>query len=341
MTVGRILGNNKDMGSGFALAVSHSGFTRVVLTANHVVDKQEISSIQFATQSGRRIPVERVLPAGDLDIAVLYLGEDLPGGLAKGNAVEEAGWKVETQPRGNDPMLKGTIDATHWRVETKSGHEMYVLQLKVNYDLGDYKGYSGSAVMLDSPSGGVIGILIEQLLSRLSGTIGQSRAATNVLYAIPIQAVLDRFDLHDVPTASRRMKFDARKTEERLNKLQARANALNSALEDITEQRDSGIIDVGRFILLKKNLNQQRSEVLQEAARILEGLDEDLDTILLDAASSMQESGLQESMLMERLAQVARQRGLARQFVASLEKQQGTLLFWLMEVGKQLAKLAM
>jgi tetratricopeptide (TPR) repeat protein len=129
----------------------------------------------------------------------LYLGEDVLGGLAMGHAVEGAGWKVETQPRGNDPMLKGTIDATRWRVVKKSGKEIYVLQLRVYEHLGDYKGYSGSAVILDSPSGGVIGILIEQLLSRLSVTIGQSKPATNVLFALPIQDVLDRFDLHDVP----------------------------------------------------------------------------------------------------------------------------------------------
>src|SRR5215469_15084627 len=199
MTTGRILGNNQDRGSGFALATSHSRSTRVVLTASHVVDIQEASSIQFATRSGRRIPVEHVIRADDLDIAVLYLGEDVAGGLAKGQAVEGAGWKVETQPLGNDPMLKGVIDATRWRVVKKSGNEMYVLQLRVNEHLGDYKGYSGSPVMLDSPSGGVIGVLIEQLLSRLSGTIGQSKPATNVLYAIPIQDILDRFDLHDVP----------------------------------------------------------------------------------------------------------------------------------------------
>jgi hypothetical protein len=88
MTIGRILGNNQDRGSGFALATSHSGSTCVVLTASHVVDSQEASSIQFATQSGPRIPVERVERADDLDIAVLYLGEDVAGGLAKGQAEE-------------------------------------------------------------------------------------------------------------------------------------------------------------------------------------------------------------------------------------------------------------
>jgi hypothetical protein len=346
MTIGRILGNKKDMGSGFALATSHSGFTRVVLTANHVVDNQEASALQFATLSGARMPVECVVRDEELDIAVLYLGEDVPGGLAKSQAVEEAGWKVLNQPRGNDPMLKGTIDATRWQVVSRSGNRIYVLQLKVYDQLGDYKGYSGSAVMLDSPAGGVIGILIGQLLSRLSGAIDQPKPATNVLYALPIQDVLDRFDLQGVPTASRSRISDVRKVEEQLNTLQARATALNSSLEDITEQRDNGIIDAGRFMLMERNLNRQRSDVLQEAAGILKDMDEDFDAILLDARASEQERTLakrlaQESALMERLTQLARQKGLVRQVVASLERQQGTLLFWLMEVGKQLAKQAM
>ena len=41
MTVGRILVNDKDKGSGFALATPHSRTTRVVLTAKHVVGNQE------------------------------------------------------------------------------------------------------------------------------------------------------------------------------------------------------------------------------------------------------------------------------------------------------------
>lgn len=201
MTIGRILGNKKDLGSGFVLATSHAESSRVVLTATHVVNNQGNSSLQFVTRSGSRIPIERVARNEELDIAVLYLSEDVPGGLAKSQAVEEAGWRVLTQPRGNDPILKGTIDATHWRITTRSGNEIYVLQLKVHEQLGDYKGYSGSPVMLASPPGGVIGVLIEQLLSRFTGTINQPKPATNVLYAIPIQDVLACFDIQDVPTA--------------------------------------------------------------------------------------------------------------------------------------------
>ena len=196
MTVGRILVNDKDKGSGFALATPHSEYTRVVITANHVVGNQEASSLHFVSQVGRKISVERVERDDDLDIAVLRLGEDMSEGLVVGQAIEGAAWQVETQPLGNDPKLTGTVTATHRQFVKGQGRPaMYVVQLQVDQNLDEYKGYSGSPVALKLPSGAVIGVLVEQLLSRLSGPIGQPRPATNVLYAIPIQDVLNRFGL--------------------------------------------------------------------------------------------------------------------------------------------------
>ena len=175
MTVGRILGNDIDKGSGFALATPHSRTTRVVLTAKHVVGDQEPSSLQFLTQAGRRIPIERVERDEDLDVAVLHLGEDLAEGLAVGRATEEAAWQVETQPLGNDPKLTGTVTTTRRQfLKQDGGHEIYVLQLQVDQNLDEYKGYSGSPIALKSPTDAVIGVLIEQLRSRLSGPIGLS-----------------------------------------------------------------------------------------------------------------------------------------------------------------------
>jgi hypothetical protein len=199
MTIGRILANDNDLGIGFALAIPHSMTTRIVLTAKHVVGDQEPSSLQFVTQDGRRIPVERVEPDKDLDVAVLHLGEDVPEGLAVGSAVDGASWQVETQPGLNDPELSGIIDTTHRPLVKQEGrHEIYVLQLRVAQVVGDYAGYSGSPVVLPAPSGAVIGILDEQFPSRLPVPPGQPISATNVLYAIPIQAVLDRFGLTPV-----------------------------------------------------------------------------------------------------------------------------------------------
>ncbi len=196
MTVGRILVNDKYKGSGFALATPHSEYTRVVLTANHVVGNQEASSLQFVTQIGRKISVERVERDDDLDIAVLHLGEDVTEGLVVGQAIEGAAWQVETQPLSKDPKLTGTVTSTHRQFVKSQGRPViYVVQLQVDQSLGEYKGYSGSPVALQSASGAVIGVLVEQLPSRFPGPSGQPRPATNVLYAIPIQDVLNRFGL--------------------------------------------------------------------------------------------------------------------------------------------------
>src|ERR1700692_1851795 len=109
MTIGRILANNIDQGSGFALATPHSSTTRVALTAKHVVGDQKPSSLQFVTQDGRKIPIERVEQDKDLDVAVMHLGEDVAEGLTVGCGVDGAIWQVEAQPYPNDPKLDGTI----------------------------------------------------------------------------------------------------------------------------------------------------------------------------------------------------------------------------------------
>src|SRR4029450_10575109 len=85
--------------------------------------------------------------------------------------------------------------ATRRRLRNQAGHDVQALQLHVKTMLGDYGGYSGSPVMLRSPSGVVIGVLVEQLPWRLADPLGQLTPATNVLYAIPIQDVVDRFGI--------------------------------------------------------------------------------------------------------------------------------------------------
>jgi len=223
MAVGRILLNRKDktgkdktdlLGCGFALATTLGAPSRVVLTAYHVIvaDKQrnvmyETSSLRFATEAGRMIPVFDVQVAEDLDIAVLHLSEEVREGLAVGHAVEGAAWQVEAQPLGSDPKLTGTITATRRRFTDDRGHETHVVQLLVDQRLGEYEGYSGSPVVAATPPGAVssqvalqsppvIGILVEQLRLRIPALLGQPKPqASEVLYAIPIQDVLARFKL--------------------------------------------------------------------------------------------------------------------------------------------------
>jgi hypothetical protein len=193
MVTGRICAKEKDRGSGFALAA------RIVVTANHVVRGQEASSLLFVLDDGRRYQVERVEPDEILDVAVLHMAEDVPEVLLVGPAVEGLNWQVESQPLGNDPLLTGTIDATDRRLVNEKGHEIRAVQLWVKQELGDYRGYSGSAVALKSPHDMVFGVLVEQVYLRLVTRAGQhKKPASNVLYAVPILDVLQRFGLTEL-----------------------------------------------------------------------------------------------------------------------------------------------
>jgi hypothetical protein len=190
VTVGRILVNGADHGSGFALDA------RLVVTANHVIGASDAAALQFETDAGRTLKIEQVDRDVDLDVAVLRVAEDLTEVFAVGRAVQGAKWAVETQPLGNDPRLDGTITVLRRKLQKSPGHFVWVMQLQVEQELGNYGGYSGSPVLLDSPEGGVIGVLDEQVRMRLTAAAVQPPPAANVLYAIPIADVVQRFALH-------------------------------------------------------------------------------------------------------------------------------------------------
>jgi tetratricopeptide (TPR) repeat protein len=69
-----------------------------------------------------------------------------------------------------------------------------VIQLHVDQSLDWHEGYSGSPVTCQASDGAVVGVLVEQVLSRLPRLDGQ-RAASDVLYAVPIEAALRHFGL--------------------------------------------------------------------------------------------------------------------------------------------------
>ena len=150
-------------------------------------------SLQFVTPEGVTIGVERTVRDETLDVAVLYLAEGVPGGLSASEAVEGASWSVDSRPLDNDPRLTGTVSTTRHAIRNRQGHDVSVLQLHVDQILDNYEGYSGSAVVSDT--GSAIGILVEAVLTRLSTPIGQGKPATNVLYAVPIDAALSQLGL--------------------------------------------------------------------------------------------------------------------------------------------------
>src|SRR5262249_34328677 len=94
-------------------------------------------------------------------------------------------WVADSQPRTNDPQLTGTITTPNHHIVNDAGDRVGVLQLQVNPELKSYHGYSGSPVTLKVAPNMVVGMLDEQLLTRLNPAAGQRNSpATNVLYAV-------------------------------------------------------------------------------------------------------------------------------------------------------------
>ena len=75
-----------------------------------------------------------------------------------------------------------------------------MVQLEVNEQLGDFGGYSGSAV-LDWLGKAALALLVEQKPLRTTMALGERQAASNVLYAVPIREVITAFRL-EVRTAT-------------------------------------------------------------------------------------------------------------------------------------------
>lgn len=199
MRAGRILAEGKDLGTGFALT------SRAIVTANHVIRNQEIARIRYRPIEALSLQIERIDQDESLDIAILFLNEDVPENmvLAIDEATEGDTYSVEAQPRSNDPVLSGAIDAARMPFKNEQGRDTHVMQLRVAQFLGDYEGYSGSPVTLQKLSHPVVGVLVEQLRWRIRPQLNQSRPpASNVLYAIPIKDVLDRFHLSGVRRAA-------------------------------------------------------------------------------------------------------------------------------------------
>ena len=181
-------------GSGFALAEG------VVITANHVVRDQPAADVLVQTPAGIELPVAVVTGDPLIDVAVLRLPSAPPSSWRPGRAGPGVRWIVTSRPRSNDPQLTGSVAALDRLIVNKSGHEVAVFQLTVDQPLEEFKGYSGSAVRLESAPATVVGVLCEQVPSRLMSGRSEKRPATNVLYAVPMTRVAQRFDLNPIST---------------------------------------------------------------------------------------------------------------------------------------------
>jgi tetratricopeptide (TPR) repeat protein len=197
--LGRIRVGGSDCGAGFALG------PRRVVTALHVVRGREGKSVAYVPAGGKAIEVERVVPDPSHDAAVLWLAGDVEFSPTR-TVVQGAEWRVESPPpRGNDPPLHGTVTTGRMAIQNASGQLVEVVQLEVSEHLGDFGGYSGSAV-LDSLGRAVLALLVEQKPLRTPVALGERQTASNVLYAVPIGDVITALGLP--VRAARPTRFD-------------------------------------------------------------------------------------------------------------------------------------
>ncbi|MEU8663821.1 hypothetical protein [Actinoplanes philippinensis] len=184
MINGRIFDAGKFLGSAFALT------DRIVATAAHVVRNREPGDLTFVA-AGSSVTVEDIQIEPKLDAAVLRVAESLAFMPSLAYAELGADWWVTSRPKNADSRLTGAVKAVDHLIVNAGGHEMNVLQLHVTEELRDFSGYSGSAVVVcDS----VVGLLVEQVKERATAS-GTRPMAANVLYALPVDRLVDRFRL--------------------------------------------------------------------------------------------------------------------------------------------------
>jgi hypothetical protein len=195
-------------GSAFAIAGD------IALTAAHVVRGLEAvdvvfepchtNSVDLGLVDVAAIEVAAIDVDESLDAATLRLRRPFKTSTRIASATPGLRWTVTTRPTASDPQLTGEVEATERIITNERGHNVAVIQLLAEQDLRDFHGYSGSAVRLASAHGTIVGLLVEQVNERLR-TPGLGRqAASNVLYAVAIGAIVTRFAIavDEVPTVS-------------------------------------------------------------------------------------------------------------------------------------------
>jgi hypothetical protein len=175
-------------GSGFALP------TGVILTALHVLRDKPQSEIAVEADDAYRT-VTGLEPRPTMDVALLRIDDPLPSDLRIGACAVGTRWIVTARPQDNDPQLTGTVTALDRAILNARGNPIQVLQLEVAEVLDDYAGYSGGAVRLASQPDVVVGLLCEQVHTRLRAPNAGKPRAANVLYAVPATRIAEEFGL--------------------------------------------------------------------------------------------------------------------------------------------------
>jgi len=183
MIDGRVLTGDRLLGSGFCIA------DLFVVTAAHVVEGHSPDDLSFMI-SNVRMEVDAIDIRPHIDVALLRLRRSMAAVPRLTYGEKMAQWSVMSQPRANDPTLGGVITDTDRKITNVHQCDVFMLQLKADETLGNFYGYSGSAVYIGES---VTGVLLEQVNER-----GRSPnpKGTNVLYALPIETVVREFRLN-------------------------------------------------------------------------------------------------------------------------------------------------
>ncbi|UIX33241.1 trypsin-like peptidase domain-containing protein [Streptomyces sp. GQFP] len=190
--VNTVAGGLLDVGGGVLIT------RRTVLTARHVVHGLAAERIRFRT-GGADLAVTAVQEATGHDIALLTLAEDREGTVAAlSTAAQGERWAVPLPNQTAGAHLSGVLSASGRTDFTDQyGNHGRVHQLRVDEGLKNFRGYSGSAVTIPGRGDVVVGILIEQQEEDLDrGPESGGRAASNVLYAVPVEDALAALGLN-------------------------------------------------------------------------------------------------------------------------------------------------
>jgi hypothetical protein len=190
---GRVLIGDADRGAAIAVG------PRLAVTAHHVIRRRGDEAVVFRTADDLANPVTAIDANEELDVGILHLSVPVDDWLPVASPVPGSAWKADPPPGGNDPLLTGTITTASLSIANARGHQVDVLQLHVEQELGDYHGYSGSGVT-DRLGRAVVGLLVEQKHLRTAPALGENPRAANVLYAIPMHAIVEALGL-DVAAA--------------------------------------------------------------------------------------------------------------------------------------------
>ena len=194
---GRVRVGGADVGGGTAVTPD------AVITASHVlpvtVDGAAVTFVPVGNEAAA-VDVESLERDEVLDLALLRLSRPVAPSYVADAAAGDI-WQIAVGPRPDDPYLSGVVDYPGRDYEDGRGRRTMV-QLRVWQEVKGYQGFSGSGVVLPAADNALAAVLTLEQEERTPRRPGAPRpGATNVLYAVPIRSVLQRFGL---AAASRR-----------------------------------------------------------------------------------------------------------------------------------------